>query len=176
MVKNTKKLKQTFLSIVIVAVVAVGTVFVFRAINQNNNSDPTHSTTTSTTVNSDDSSATSADTEDSLPEREAEKNFYDDHSNSRTGTTVTGIQSYAHLESDGSVLVNFALDQYLSSGTCELDFGGILATSAVEPSAASSFCSVRVVDGSFSSGSTYTYELKVVSGEKSGIISGEVTL
>lgn len=103
-----------------------------------------------------------------------------DGSDPNVGEKLTGVITYAGVN-DGSLMVRVNIDQYLASGTCKLELlkdGGIVygETAEVADSAATATCKgFNVAVAGLPSGKI-NIKILVASGEKTGIIEGEVTL
>lgn len=95
-------------------------------------------------------------------------------------TELTGVMTYAGVN-DGKLMVRVNIDQYLSGGECELSLyrdGERIYTETAEviDSAATATCKGFNVATAELGGGKINIKILVTSGEKTGIIEGEVNL
>lgn len=93
--------------------------------------------------------------------------------------SLTGSVTTSRISGQNYILrVN--INQYLTSGTCHLEFTGSDATHtddvAIIPSASSSTCEGFDIPLKALGSGTYIYNIYLTSGDRTGTITGEVTL
>ncbi len=100
-----------------------------------------------------------------------------------TSKVLTGVVTYAGVSPDGGELVvRVNIDQYLGEGSCELKLlteGNIIysETANIINSASTATCEgFNVPVGSFSGGKKYQIVINVESGDRRGVINGEVEI
>lgn len=99
--------------------------------------------------------------------------------NPNTTPSLTGFISYNSVV-DGNLVVRLTIDQALTSGTCKLTLtkGGssITKTSSIIANPSSSTCSGFDVPTSELSSGAWTIQIILTSADKTGTITGEVTI
>lgn len=102
--------------------------------------------------------------------------------NPNSSATLTGAITYSDV-SDGSLMIRTNIDQYLTSGTCELKMvsntiSGVSYTQTVNlvPSVSSSTCDGFDYPVAELRSGNYSITIKLTSGEKSGTLTGSVNL
>lgn len=91
---------------------------------------------------------------------------------------LTGVLTYASV-SGGVLKIRVNIDQYLDSGTCRLSLGGVTEYSDVAnvvSSASTSTCEGFDIPVSELASGTYKITIDLNSGDKKGIIEGEVSV
>ena len=117
--------------------------------------------------------------EEEMPVEKKEVKQYEGE-NPNVSNDLTGAITYAGV-SNGTLRIRVNIDQYLSGGTCELglitDGGKVYSTSVgVSDSASTATCQGFDVPTSGLPTGDYRIEVIVSSGDKTGIILGEVKL
>lgn len=96
-----------------------------------------------------------------------------------TSESLTGTVTTSRI-SGQNYIIRVNINQYLTSGSCRLEFTGNDVTHTDEvsiiPSATSSTCEGFDIPMRAIGSGTYIYNIYITSGDKSGTISGEVTL
>ncbi len=161
--------------ILLMAVVALITAKILANISQNNiNNEPKP---TIETTDQDGTGAEIAPTNTDDPNDKTPHQY--EGTNPNTLDHITGVITYAGVL-DSDLSVSATIDQYLSTGTCELILTNngktVSRTADIIANPSSSTCDgFRVPLGELGSG-TWTINLKLTSGDKNGIITGEVNL
>ena len=117
---------------------------------------------------------------DSEVEKEKEKSTQYEGENPNKASGVTGVITYAGV-SGSNLMIRVNIDQYLNGGNCSLtltkDGNSVYTASAsIIDSASTSTCEGFNVPVSGLSSGKYNIVININSGEKTGIISGEVTV
>lgn len=91
--------------------------------------------------------------------------------------TLTGTVTYSGMAGD-KLIIRVSIDQYLGSGTCSLILGGYSAMANISASASTSTCEgFDIPLSSISDLSSNTqFTINLSSGDRTGVISGEVSL
>lgn len=120
-----------------------------------------------------------ADTPEEEPEDivEGKTPVNQDGNGANSEGTLTGVINYA--ASDGETLaIRVSIDQYLETGECLLELtsatDSFSLADQVAPSAATSTCSYDIATSLLEEGTTYDIKISITSGNKNGIIKGEV--
>lgn len=116
---------------------------------------------------------------ESQPEEKKKVEQYDGEDPNKKAE-ITGVITYAGVSGD-NLMIRVNIDQYLNSGTCSLTLrqgGGnaYSATASVIDAASTSTCEGFNVPVSGFPAGTYNIIIYINSGDKTGEISGEVTL
>ena len=159
--------------ILLMAVVALITAKILASISQNNvNNEPkgTTETTEQTTTE-----ITTNNTED--PNDKTPKQYEGPDVN--TLDYLSGVITYAG-PADNNLIISTTIDQYLSSGTCELTLTQgsrtVSRTADILANPSSSTCDGFDIPLSELSGGTWNINIKLTSSDRTGIITGEVNL
>ncbi len=92
---------------------------------------------------------------------------------------ITGSITTARVSGD-NFIIRLSLDQFLSSGTCELtmqsDASSYQATAQIVTSAATSTCEGFDIPLSNLSSGKWAYSIEIYSGSKTGLILGEASI
>ena len=198
---SSKRFKPLFILTIIVLAIAVGTTsfFVTKYLSEKkkpeNNSQPVTNTTQNPTKTGrttkessqksteqpeelphkpEESPSTEADSTDKTPEQYSEEN-------ANTTETITGTITTARFSGD-NLIIRVNIDQYLSSGTCELTLTDSASNTFskvanISPSAFTSTCEgfdLTTTDLNPIARPPVDINIKLISGEKTGTITGRV--
>ena len=114
------------------------------------------------------------------PQPEKEEVVSYDGDNPNKEDDLTGVVTYADIV-DGVLMIRVNIDQFLSQGTCKLvlEKDGVAQyeeIARITDSAATATCEGFNVSAGTLEGGNYKIIIKLESGEKKGIINGEVSL
>lgn len=161
--------------ILLMAVVALITAKVLANISQNNaNNEPRP---TIETTDQDGTGAEIATTNSDDPNDKTPRQYEGPDVN--TLDYLSGVITYADAI-DNELIISTTIDQYLSTGTCELTLTQgsktVSRTASIIANPSSSTCDgFNIPLNEFNSG-TWNINIKLTSGDKNGIIAGEVDL
>ena len=120
--------------------------------------------------------------ENTTPEPEEKKeNIQYEGEDPNVGASLTGAITYAAV-SGTNILIRVNIDQYLSSGSCELrlvkegDVNAYSDTANIISSATTATCEGFNVPLSSVSSGNYNIYINLTSGDKTGVINGEVNV
>ena len=192
---GTPRRRNSRLAIIVVAVLLVAGIVAFIIILNKHNSPSTNDSgsTSSGTEKPAESSEkkeevkkaekeSGKETEQKEPEQKSEdiiegKTPVNQDGDANSGETLTGVINYAAVN-DGTLMIRVSIDQYLESGECLLELNSpsdsFTLTDQIAPSAATSTCSYDIATSLLEEGSKYDIKITVTSGDKKGIIKGEV--
>ena len=194
MARRRKNKKRIYIIVIIILLlVAVGVGFAVwnsyfrdnKAQEESSNVDSGKKETDTKNSNqtSDDNKDETNKSDTAEPEREKEKEevMTYEGSNPNNADNLTGVVTYAGANGD-TLVIRMNIDQYVASGSCELGVyknGAIVYSDTANISAAASTATCEgfnVPVNSIGGGGKYQIVINVKSGDKAGVINGEVEI
>lgn len=180
--KSRKNLIIT-LSVIVVLAISGGA---YALMLQANNSSDTNTTKDNgdSTDNSSSSSDSSTDTDPSDtesttadPDSKTQQTYEGENAN--TSTSLTGVISYKSVV-DTNLVIRTTIDQMISSGTCSLTLSNgqktVTRASDIMLNPSSSTCEGFDIPTSELGGGTWSIEIDISGGNKTGTLTGNVSL